>query len=53
VNILIVDDNKNNIMILKLLLEDFVEDNAGIVLSLDEATDGLQAVKCAKIRGMI
>ena len=44
-NILIVDDNKNNIMILKLLLEDFVEDNAGIVLSLDEATDGLQAVE--------
>ncbi len=44
--ILIVDDNKNNRMIIKLLLEDFEEDN-DISFELDEAEDGLVALnKC-------
>lgn len=47
--ILIVDDNKNNRMILKLLLEDYMEENKSISFTLDEATDGLEAVKkCEK-----
>ena len=46
-NILIVDDNKNNRMILRLLLEDYVEENEGVEFFLDEAEDGLIAVnKC-------
>ncbi len=46
-NILIVDDNKNNRMILRLLLEDYMDENEGVELSLDEAEDGLVAVnKC-------
>ncbi len=44
-NILIVDDNKNNRMILKLLLEDYMDDNDGVNISIDEAEDGLEAVK--------
>ena len=46
-NILIVDDNKNNRMILRLLLEDYVEENEGVDFFLAEAEDGLIAVnKC-------
>lgn len=46
-NVLIVDDNKNNRMILRLLLEDYVEENPSVSLIIDEAEDGLQAVsKC-------
>jgi len=48
-NILIVDDNKNNRMILKLLLEDYMEENEGVKLEIDEAEDGQIAVdKCAE-----
>jgi two-component system chemotaxis response regulator CheY len=48
-NILIVDDNKNNRMILRLLLEDYMEENKGVEFDLDEAEDGLQAVeKCSE-----
>ena len=43
-NILIVDDNANNRMILKLLLEDYTEDN-DFEFSIDEAEDGSVAVK--------
>lgn len=46
-NILIVDDNKNNRMILRLLLEDYMDENEGIEFSLSEAEDGQVAVdKC-------
>ena len=46
-NVLIVDDNKNNRMIVNLLLEDYMEDNAGTTFEIDEANDGLEAVnKC-------
>lgn len=46
-NILIVDDNKNNRMILKLLLEDYMESHDGIDFFIDEAEDGQVAVnKC-------
>ncbi|MDF1879174.1 response regulator [Sulfurimonas sp. SAG-AH-194-C20] len=44
-NILIVDDNKNNRMIMSLLLEDYMEENTGVEFSLDEAVDGLEAVR--------
>ncbi len=44
-NVLIVDDNKNNRMILQLLMEDYVEDNGGVTFSIDEAVDGLEAVR--------
>jgi CheY-like chemotaxis protein len=44
-NILIVDDNKNNRMILQLLLEDYAEENSELSFSIDEAEDGLIAVK--------
>ncbi len=45
--ILIVDDNKNNRMILRLLLEDYEEENENISMDIDEAEDGLIAVeKC-------
>ena len=47
-NILIVDDNKNNRMILRLLLEDYMDDNPDVDLSLDEAEDGIQAVEKCK-----
>jgi len=47
-NILIVDDNKNNRMILTLLLEDYMEENAGVNFNLDEANDGLQAVNMCR-----
>jgi len=46
-NILIVDDNKNNRIILRLLLEDYMEENDNININIDEAADGLIAVqKC-------
>ncbi len=46
-NILIVDDNKNNRMILRLLLEDYMDENDGVEFFLDEAEDGQIAVdKC-------
>ena len=45
-NILIVDDNANNRMILKLLLEDYSDEHS-IDFHVDEAADGIQAVdKC-------
>lgn len=44
-NILIVDDNKNNRMILSLLLEDYMDENSGVDFIMDEAVDGLEAVK--------
>ena len=46
-NILIVDDNKNNRMVLRLLLEDYMEENQDVSFILDEAEDGQIAVdKC-------
>ena len=44
-NILIVDDNKNNRMILKLLLEDYVYDTNGVEFTMDEAVDGAEAIE--------
>lgn len=46
-NILIVDDNANNRMVLKLLLEDYEEDH-GTKFNVDEAEDGLEAVQKCK-----
>jgi len=46
-NILIVDDNANNRMILRLLLEDYEEENSDNIFTIDEASDGQEAVdKC-------
>ena len=46
-NILIVDDNANNRMILRLLLEDYEEVNSGDIFKIDEASNGQEAVdKC-------
>ena len=45
--ILIVDDNKNNRMIIQLLLEDFEEEN-DVSFKIDEAEDGLVAVNRCK-----
>ena len=47
-NILIVDDNKNNRMILNLLLEDYMDDNEGVSFNIAEAGDGLEAVQMCK-----
>lgn len=48
-NILIADDNANNRMILRLLLEDLEEENQEIKFHLKEASDGLDAInKCDK-----
>ena len=48
-NILIVDDNRNNRMILKLLLEDYMDENDGVEITTEEASDGVEAVEmCAK-----
>lgn len=44
-NILIVDDNKNNRMILQLLLEDYAEENERVSFNIQEAVDGIQAVE--------
>ncbi|WP_372999203.1 response regulator [Sulfurimonas sp.] len=45
--ILIVDDNANNRMILKLLLEDYEEEH-NVEFIIDEAKDGLEAVEMCK-----
>lgn len=47
-NILIVDDNANNRMILRLLLEDYAEENDSVTFEIDEAADGLEAVEKCK-----
>jgi len=44
-NVLIVDDNKNNRMILGLLLEDYMDEHEGVSFDMDEAVDGLDAVR--------
>ena len=44
-NVLIVDDNKNNRMILSLLLEDYMDEHSGVEFKMDEAIDGLEAVR--------
>ncbi|NOQ31085.1 MAG: response regulator [Helicobacteraceae bacterium] len=44
INILIVDDNKNNRMILHLLLEDYMEENDDVSFDIDEAEDGQIAI---------
>ncbi len=45
-NILIVDDNANNRMILRLLLEDYTDEH-NINFTTDEAKDGIEAIdKC-------
>jgi CheY-like chemotaxis protein len=47
-NILIVDDNKNNRMILSLLLEDYMDDHEGVIFNIEEAEDGAIAVEKCK-----
>ena len=47
-NILIVDDNKNNRMILRLLLEDYAQNRDGVYFHMQEACDGLEAVQMCK-----
>lgn len=48
--VLIVDDNKNNRMVVSLLLEDFMDDSDAVDFEIDEASDGLEAVQqCRKI----
>jgi len=44
-NVLIVDDNKNNRMILSLLLEDYMDEHDGVEFLMDEAVDGVEAVR--------
>ncbi len=44
-NVLIVDDNKDNRMILSLLLADYMDENRDLNFSIDEAVDGLEAVQ--------
>jgi len=46
--ILIVDDNKNNRMILKLMIEDYVKDNNLAEFEISEAEDGLVALDMCK-----
>ena len=48
INILIVDDVENNRLIVKLLIEDYVQENSAIEINIDEATDGLVAVEKCK-----
>ena len=50
-NILIVDDNKNNRMILSLLLEDYSDENTGSDFQIDEASDGLEAIDMCNNKG--
>lgn len=45
--ILIVDDNQNNRILLRALIEDYCEDN-DVVVSVHEAVDGLEASLMAK-----
>lgn len=47
-NILIVDDNTNNRLILKFLLEDYAQCHEGIEFDIHEASDGLEAVQMCK-----
>ena len=47
-NILIVDDNANNRMILKLLLEDYNEKNNTAIKTIDECVNGREAVQSAQ-----
>ena len=48
--VLIVDDNKNNRIVVSLLLEYFIDDLDGIDFEIDEAADGLEAVRqCRKV----
>ena len=47
-NILIVDDNKNNRMILSLLLEDYMDENENVSFTIKEAGDGLEAVELCR-----
>ncbi len=47
-NILIVDDNNSNRMIMKYLLEDYAENNSGIIFDMQEACDGLEALQMCK-----
>jgi len=44
-NVLIVDDNKNNRMILSLLLEDYMDEHDGVEFKMDEVVDGVEAVR--------
>jgi len=46
-NILIVDDNSNNRMMIKLVLEDYQE-NKNISFDIEEATDGQEAIDICK-----
>jgi len=48
-NILIVDDNANNRMLLKLLINDFVEENK-LTFSIDECKNGLEALSKANTK---
>lgn len=47
-NVLIVDDNKNNRMILKLLLEDYQENDNSVKFDVTEAEDGMIAIDAVK-----
>lgn len=49
-NFLIVDDNKSNRMILRLLIEAYMEENENIDFKVDEAVDGLEAVKMCQAK---
>lgn len=42
--VLIVDDNKNNRMILSLLMEDYLDENEGVSLDITEVENGQEAV---------
>lgn len=46
--VLIVDDNKNNRMILNLLLEEYQDKNSSVSFEVTEAEDGVIAVDCVK-----
>ncbi|MDD5717567.1 MAG: response regulator [Sulfuricurvum sp.] len=45
--ILIVDDNANNRMLLRAVLETYEEENKSVKLKIDEATNGIEAVSQA------
>ena len=47
-NILIVDDNATNRMVLDAFLDNYMESNPKITFEVDQAKDGLEAVKKAK-----